>query len=411
MACLDLNSTFNELGHTFGDLNTTLMSNGINQYNPTMTSSNGQLVLQPQLRPQHMHQQNSTPNLTLQVHRPPLQLQHRRQMPLSSFPKPTQVLQPQPQSTVIPSLAPMTITDTVTKMQGINTISPISLVSVDTIKPATDDGTIVASKADISGAPANTITSTRSRSTESAKSTEELDKSKVTKNAKGSKDLKENSEREASADTSASPSGSEDTTDKPSRKRRCFRELIRDVQCKHIGCGRMYATESSLQNHIRIKHGNIRPEKFNSVAEHQVTRRHSSAGEKKSSKKQSTPTSEGNSHAGKQTITDPNDTNISTFLDGSLGMESPHMLCSPETASMGVASRINPDSDPEWSSSLLFDVDNGTTLSFPDFIDTDFSESSNFIMNSDSVFDAGGLGNNMFPSQLLDDWLKIEDYI
>eukprot|EP00123_Amoebidium_parasiticum_P016504 comp23464_c0_seq1/m.39192 comp23464_c0_seq1/g.39192 ORF comp23464_c0_seq1/g.39192 comp23464_c0_seq1/m.39192 type:complete len:405 (-) comp23464_c0_seq1:442-1656(-) len=43
------------------------------------------------------------------------------------------------------------------------------------------------------------------------------------------------------------------------RHRRSFKELERNIRCKHVGCGRVYATESSLQNHLRLKHNNIRP--------------------------------------------------------------------------------------------------------------------------------------------------------
>eukprot|EP00123_Amoebidium_parasiticum_P012898 comp21641_c0_seq1/m.30405 comp21641_c0_seq1/g.30405 ORF comp21641_c0_seq1/g.30405 comp21641_c0_seq1/m.30405 type:complete len:482 (-) comp21641_c0_seq1:268-1713(-) len=44
------------------------------------------------------------------------------------------------------------------------------------------------------------------------------------------------------------------------RKRRSFKELVRNVECMWEGCGRVYATESSLQNHIRLKHNNVRPD-------------------------------------------------------------------------------------------------------------------------------------------------------
>lgn len=52
---------------------------------------------------------------------------------------------------------------------------------------------------------------------------------------------------------------SPETSKKP-RKRRCFKDLQRDVKCLHEGCGRVYATESSLQTHIRLKHNNIGPD-------------------------------------------------------------------------------------------------------------------------------------------------------
>lgn len=46
---------------------------------------------------------------------------------------------------------------------------------------------------------------------------------------------------------------------KKPRRRRSFKELVRNIECKHEGCGRVYATESSLQTHIRLKHNSIRP--------------------------------------------------------------------------------------------------------------------------------------------------------
>lgn len=60
------------------------------------------------------------------------------------------------------------------------------------------------------------------------------------------------------------PSASSEMSDsssaaaKKARKRRSFKELVRDIACKHDGCGRVYATESSLQTHIRLKHQNMR---------------------------------------------------------------------------------------------------------------------------------------------------------
>eukprot|EP00123_Amoebidium_parasiticum_P011714 comp20866_c0_seq1/m.27656 comp20866_c0_seq1/g.27656 ORF comp20866_c0_seq1/g.27656 comp20866_c0_seq1/m.27656 type:complete len:563 (-) comp20866_c0_seq1:39-1727(-) len=51
----------------------------------------------------------------------------------------------------------------------------------------------------------------------------------------------------------------DDAAAKKQRRRRSFKELVRDIQCRHDGCNRVYATESSLQTHIRLKHGNIRP--------------------------------------------------------------------------------------------------------------------------------------------------------
>eukprot|EP00123_Amoebidium_parasiticum_P019586 comp27228_c0_seq1/m.47143 comp27228_c0_seq1/g.47143 ORF comp27228_c0_seq1/g.47143 comp27228_c0_seq1/m.47143 type:complete len:215 (-) comp27228_c0_seq1:240-884(-) len=47
-------------------------------------------------------------------------------------------------------------------------------------------------------------------------------------------------------------------TKKP-RLRRSFKELVRNVRCRHPGCDKVYASESSLLNHLRLKHNNIRP--------------------------------------------------------------------------------------------------------------------------------------------------------
>eukprot|EP00123_Amoebidium_parasiticum_P011449 comp20719_c0_seq1/m.27059 comp20719_c0_seq1/g.27059 ORF comp20719_c0_seq1/g.27059 comp20719_c0_seq1/m.27059 type:complete len:741 (-) comp20719_c0_seq1:481-2703(-) len=47
------------------------------------------------------------------------------------------------------------------------------------------------------------------------------------------------------------------------RHRRNLKDLVRSIYCLHDGCGRVYATDGSLQNHLRIKHNNQRwaPEK------------------------------------------------------------------------------------------------------------------------------------------------------
>ncbi|KNC84758.1 hypothetical protein SARC_03029 [Sphaeroforma arctica JP610] len=202
--------------------------------------------------------------------------------------------------------------------------------------------------------------------------------------------------------------GAEDSAEKPSRKRRCFRELVRNVKCGHTGCGRLYATESSLQNHIRIKHGNIRPE--NAGSGH-VSRRHSSAGEKKTRKNpvaqrkkseavEVSEPSENTTHNPKS----PTPTQ-SAFLHSAL-VGSPLLLCSPEANSTGLLSSLSPSSDPEWSSSLLFDVDQAASLTLPDFFDTDFTTSNSLGLTPGSLLDTGLSGN-----LLLDDWLKMDDLV
>ncbi|KNC84266.1 hypothetical protein SARC_03514 [Sphaeroforma arctica JP610] len=57
------------------------------------------------------------------------------------------------------------------------------------------------------------------------------------------------------------------------RKRRGFKELVRNITCAYNGCLRVYATESSLQTHIRIKHNNIRPQGYEKPVKNKEAKR------------------------------------------------------------------------------------------------------------------------------------------
>eukprot|EP01134_Creolimax_fragrantissima_P003822 CFRG3822T1 len=80
----------------------------------------------------------------------------------------------------------------------------------------------------------------------------------------------------AAADGSSGCEKPSEDTHRKIRKRRGFKELVRNIECAYHGCSRVYATESSLQTHIRLKHNNIRPNGYDKTKKKVIKRTMSS---------------------------------------------------------------------------------------------------------------------------------------